>query len=43
MLSTTNLASAAILEMSFCSVDASSTLSTSLTKALYAFLVLSDE
>ena len=42
MLSTTSLASAAILEMSFYSVGVSSTLSTSPTKASYAFFVLSD-
>ena len=42
MLSTTNLASAAILAISFCSVGAFSALSTSPTKALYAFLVLPD-
>ncbi len=42
MLSTTSFASAAILEMSFWSVDASSALSTSSTKASYAFLILLD-
>ncbi len=42
MLSTTSLASAVILAISFCSVGASSALSTSPTKASYAFLVLSD-
>ena len=40
MLSITSLANVAILEISFCSVGASSALSTSLTKASYAFLVL---
>ena len=37
MLSTTSLASATILAMSFCSVGVSSALSTSPTKASYAF------